>query len=340
MAYKQPDFHPVLPNITDDSMREVDADIETVRRQNAERKGRTNGSPGEEKNTAGGHENTANPNAQPGGATKPPESSTGRKIIVGVLVVVIIILLLLLIYQIYKYYNIDEVPLLPSGEPDPNGGNGPPRPRPQNSQRSNNRPPPGPGGQQPPGSYVREDGVLVIPQSTGDIPEHVRNLDNSVLSQYIKKGSNASDQRQTFVDSKENTRARNVGHKNMIQDTQNKGTPVGEMARISRIIDETRESNTETYTNGSDIPSREDILSQMHKDMADDQKRSATLESIEEQHGDNIINNFLSEGDDDTSSVNSEDGGCQFVLTKGKNIGQACGRKRSTATRCSRHRNK
>jgi hypothetical protein len=178
---------------------------------------------------------------------------------------------------------------------------------------------------------------MVIPQSTGGIPQHVRNLDNDILSQYVKKGGNASDQRQTFVDSKENSSSRNVEHKTMINDTKASNAPAGEMARISRIIDETRESNTESYTSGADIPSREDILSQMQKDMAIDQQQSATLESIEEEHGDNIINNFLLESDDDTSSIKSEDGGCQFVLTKGKNSGQMCGRKRSTETRCSRH---
>lgn len=176
--------------------------------------------------------------------------------------------------------------------------------------------------------------------STGGIPQHVRDLNDDILSQYVKKEGNVSDQRQMFVDSKENSSARNVGHKTMINDTMDNNTPVGEMARISRIIDETRESNTETYTSGADIPSREDILSQMQKDMANDQQQSATLESIEEEHGDNIINDFLSDGDDDTSSINSEDGGCQFVLTKGKNSGQLCGRKRSTETRCSRHRGK
>jgi hypothetical protein len=335
MAYKQPDFHPVLPNITDDSMREVDADMETVKRQNDARKGRTKGSQGSdaknEPNTC-----TEDPNVPLGDTTKPPESSTGRKIIVGILIVVIIVLLLLLIYQIYKYYNIDEVPLLPSG------GNGP-QPRSQitndTSPHPNTKPPPVPSGaqKQPPGGYVREDGVMVIPQSTGGIPQHVRNLDNDILSQYVKKGGNASDQRQTFVDSKENSSSRNVEHKTMINDTKASNAPAGEMARISRIIDETRESNTESYTSGADIPSREDILSQMQKDMAIDQQQSATLESIEEEHGDNIINNFLLESDDDTSSIKSEDGGCQFVLTKGKNSGQMCGRKRSTETRCSRH---
>lgn len=327
MAYKQPDFHPVLPNITDDSMREVDADIEIVRRKNDASKGRTKGSKGSEAKNEPSTGSTKDPNVPSGDTIKPPESSTGRKIIVGILIVVIIVLLLLLIYQIYKYYNADEVPLLPIGESDPNSGNGPPG---QSSQNSN-------GTSEAPGSYVREDGVIVIPHSTGGIPQHVRDLDNDILSQYVKKGANAGHQRQTFVDSKENSSARNVGHKTMINDTRTNNDQTGEMVRISRIIDETRKSNTETYTDGADIPSREDILSQLQKDMVIDQQQSATLNSIEEEYGDDIINDFLSEGEDDTSSIKSEDGGCQFVLTKGKNSGQPCGRKRSTETRCSRH---
>jgi hypothetical protein len=346
MAYKQPDFHPVLPNITDDSMMEVDADTEMVRRQNDARKGRTNDSHESDAKNKPSTESTLDTNVPPGGTPKHPESSTGRKIIVGILIVVIIVLLLLLIYQIYKYYNMDEVPLLPIGEkglsissPHAPGGSDSPK---DSSQGPNTMALSGPVGtqKQPPGSCVREDGVIVIPQSTGGIPQHVKNLDNDILSQYIKKGENASGQRQMFIDSKENASARNIGHKTMINDAMANNEPVGEMARISRIIDETRESNTETYTSEVDIPSREDILSQMQKDMVNDQQHLATLESIEEEHGNNIINDFLLEGDDDTGSIKSEDGGCQFVITKGKNSGQSCGRQRSTATRCSRHRGK
>jgi hypothetical protein len=340
MAYKQPDFHPVLPNITDDSMREVDADTETVRRQNDARKGSTNGSHVSDAKNKPGTESTQDLNVPPSGTFKPPESSTCRKIVVGILIVVIIVLLLLLIYQIYKYYNIDEVTLMPREKLDPNCGKVNSIPHPQNpGQHPNTGTLSEPSGTQKqlPGEYVRDDGVLVIPQSTSGIPQHVRDLDNDILSQYVKKGENASDQRQTFVDSKENYNARNIGHKTMTDDTKTNNEPVGEMARISRIIDETRESNTETYINGVDIPSREDILSQMQKDMAIDQQHSATLEIIEEEHGNNIINDLLLEGNDDTSSIKSEDGNCQFVLTKGKNSGQSCGRQLSTETMCSRH---
>jgi len=335
MAYKQADFQPVLPNITDDSMREVDADIEMVRRQNESHKETTKGA-SERKTRSpemGPKSGGVPPDAAAGGEQK---SSLGRKIVIGILIVVIIVLLILLIYQIYKYYTIDEVPLIPETGGGPGG---PPQP-PHRQPNGNTRTPPSPN-KQPAGSYVRDDGVVVMPQSTGGIPQSVRNLDNDVLSQYIKKGGNASIQRRE-IDAKEQTRARNIGHKSMLRDTQrNEHTASGEMARISQIIDETREAHMETYTDGSDIPSREDILQQMQKDMVRDQEQSATLESIEEEHGDNIINNFLSDGDDeDANSVKSEDGGCQFVLTKGKNMGQPCGRKRSTETRCHRHRNK
>lgn len=329
MAYKQPDFHPVLPNITDDSMREIDADMKTVKRQNDLCKGIKKDTQDSDVKNKPSTDSTAVPNVSLGDKTKNSESSTGRKIIIGILIVVIIVLLLLLIYQIYKYYN--EVPSLPRMEPDTDGVNGPPKSHPQNPNPTIE-----PKGTQ----HVREDGVIVIPQSTGGIPQHVKDLDNDILSQYANKGENAGEQRQTFIDSKENHSARNVGHKTMINDTRSNTGQAEEMDRISRIIDETRESDTETYTKGEDIPSREDILSQMQKDMVIDQQQSEKLERIEEENGDSIINNFLYECEDDTNSVKSEDGGCQFILTKGKNNGQCCGRKRSTDTRCPRHKGK
>lgn len=328
MAYKQADFKPVLPNITDDSMREVDADIEMVRRQNESRKERTKVS-SEKKTQSPGMESKS------GETRGEQKSSLGRKIVIGVLIVVIIVLLVLLIYQIYKYYTTDEVSLVQD-----TGGNsgGPPLPITGNDKKI----PPSLPDKESTGSYVCDDDVVSIPQSTGGIPQSVRNLDNDLLAQYIKKGENASIQRRG-IDAKEQTRARNTAHKSMIHDIQKEElTDSSEIARISQIIDETREAPSEIYTNDEDIPSREDIIQQMQRDMVKDQRQSATLESIEEEHNDNIINNFLSEGEDedDSISVNSEDGGCQFLLTKGKNMGQTCGRKRSTETRCNRHRNK
>ena len=322
MTYKQADFKPVLPNITDDSMREVDVDMEMVRRQNESRKGMAKELP-EEKNTS----ETESKNE---GVNVEQKSSFGRKIVIGILIVVIIVLLILLIYQIYKYYTVEEIPIVP---PDINSGKHPSPPNKSGDMKlipSSDK--------QSADSFVRNDGVMVIPQSTGGIPQSVRNLDNDFLSQYIKKEGNNNTKRKE-IDSKEQTRARNVGHMSMIQDIQTEEhTDSNEMVMISQIIDETRDAK-ETYTNTEDIPSREDILQQLQRDMAKDKRQTATLESIEEEHGNDIISNFLSD-DEDNNSVKSEDGGCQFVLTKGKNTGQTCGRKRSTETRCNRHQNK
>ena len=175
MSSKQHDFHPVLPNITDDSMKEVDADMEIIKRNNELKKYNIKSDEEKGKNTSGKNE-TEHFDEQP--------ISMGKKIIIGILIVVIIVLLILLIYQIYKYYTIDEVPLLPN----------------ENTQERRvvpldptNKTDPS----VPPNVSDNVDGKYKS-VSTGDIPDHVRNLDNNVLSQYIKKGGNATKQSQNI----------------------------------------------------------------------------------------------------------------------------------------------
>lgn len=295
MSYKQAEFQPVLPNITDDSMKEVDKDVAMV---------------GGKSSTNGESVN----DTEKQDSSKVNNSSMGRKIIIGVLIVVIIVLLILLIYQIYKYYNT-EVDIKPMRD-------------------DTSIPPP-----QPPPQPMKKE-----TRPAQGIPEDVRNLDNSILSQYIKKGDNSTQQRVDNVDSKDKNSARHVGYKSMMADIEdNSSSETIDMGHISKIIDKTRESTSSvSIVEDLEEPSREDILQQMQKDMKKDKKYSETLESIEEEYGGNVINDFLNEtetGDDsdETSSVGSDGEGCQFVLTKGKRRGQQCGRKRINETRCKRH---
>jgi hypothetical protein len=313
MTYKQPDFQPVLPNITDDSMRDVDVDTETVKRQNDAR-----------------HKfSTKTKKVEPDKSTR-DEGSMGRKIIIGILVVVIIVLIILLIYQIYKYYNVEEI--LPSSAKPYNIS---PIHIPNNSEHQTKENRPGAS------DVDNQDHMTDTIPSDGGIPEHVRNLDNDILSQYVKKGGNAYQQRQKHVE-KEPNNARHVGHNSMVCDT-NENTPISEMDRIGKIIDDARESQmTSTDTNNENIPSREDNIIQIKEDMDIDRMHTTVLHDIEEDHGDNVINTFLADDnyDNDNDSNKSEYGGCQFELLKGKNRGLQCGCKRVTDTRCIRHKDK
>ena len=329
MAYKRSEFQPVLPDITDDSMKEVDVDVEMINRKDVLRGKKKSGSEGKANVNPIDTDSVKNDHKKNSMGTPEGKSnnSLGRKIVIGILIVVIVVLVILLIYQIHKYYTTNDIP---STSGDRSEISIPPK--------NDNKIHPAPSKR--PGLYLEGTDVKPSSQSSGCIPQSVRDLDNDVLSQYIKKGGNADNQRQK-IDVKEQMRARNVEHNSMIHDTQKEELNTNDdMARISKIIDEAREAE-ETYMDNEDIPTREDMIQQIQKDMYRDQQRTVTLESIEEDN-DNIINNFLQEGndEDDNTSVKSEDGGCQFALTKGKNTGQICGRKRLTETRCHRHKNK
>lgn len=314
MSHKTSGYHPVVPNITDDSMKEVDHDVETIRRQR-DSTNTTNDAMSDVKKiddvSAGGKR-----------TNKEQEQSPTRQIIIGVLIVVIIILIILLIYQVYKYYNADEF------TPDTGDVNNTNRIHQRNGDGNVN-------------SIIEKttdtDVTCITKPSTHNIPQHVKNLDNDYLSQYIKKSDNTSKQRQGHVDHEEHQSARTIKHESMLNDTACKNTSnneKSEMSRISQIIDETHESQTSgVYTDNTDIPSREDILSDLRQDIDDDKYKSTTLPVIDEC---NVIDNFLAD-EDDSSSVKSEGCGCLFELTKGKNRGQTCGRKRINDTRCARH---
>lgn len=265
------EFHPVLPNIVDESMRDADKDIETVKKRSRQKRNADNGP-----DTQNDQENY----------------SWGRQIIIGVLVVIIIILVILLIYQIYKYYSADEIPLVPN------------RPRPTA---------PGPNVPSQP-----TDPPVVPKEQNSKIPEHVRNLDDSVLNQYINKNAK----------SKTGSNFKNVQHDILSHDSS---PPLKktidtvdrrEMDQINQIMDNTQNEN-------DDIPTREEITEMMRQGIENDKQQSASLETIEEESLDSVIDRF--EHDED---------GCQFELTKGKNRGQICGRPVFSDTRCIRHKDK
>jgi hypothetical protein len=109
---------------------------------------------------------------------------------------------------------------------------------------------------------------------------------------------------------------------------------------INDIIDSRDTSETSGI---DDIDSREDMLHGMKKDMVADKEHADNIFTIMEdqaRYNNDDFNIEVVDSDDDAGSVSSDNGGCQFILTKGKNQGVACGRKRVDDTRCSRHANK
>jgi hypothetical protein len=326
MNYIQADFQPVLPNITDDSMKEIDEDVETVRnKKNIQIK------PSINKKKETNHNNKTG-------------NSIGRKIIIGSLIIVIIILIILLIYQIYKYYNTDGVLFLPPELKTHNL---------KNTEKINTQP----------NSKLYETidsfesnkktetqsieqynkNNASITKSMGCIPENVRNLDDNLLSKYIQKEENTNQQKHNTDNYKKKNSIRDVSHESMLNDTSVVGISQSkyEMGRISEIIDDnTTLPIKEIYDDNLEIPSREELLLEIKNDMDNDKKKQKNLSDIEEENGDNVIDDFLNDDYDETSSNKSEDGGCQFELIKGKNRGHQCGRKRINGINCSRHRDK
>lgn len=299
---RQTEFHPVLPNITDDTMKGIDRDVEVERLKKMK--------------TAKNKASEANDGPPVTDPNVDDSQSWGRRIMIGVLVVIIIVLIILLIYQIYKYYTVDEIPHVPNENQTKKT---PKYPTPSQTKKTPKDP-------------------TNAQESTGDIPDHVRNLDNNVLSQFVKKGDNATLQRKN-IDSKEQNSMRRVNHRAMTRNTDENKTRSEspdavdnrEMQRISQIIDSTQNNDL-----SGEIPTREEITAMMQKDMETNKNNDLSLETIEEENK-NILNIF---DDDDTTSVKSDDGGCHFELTKGKNRGQTCGRKRISDTRCDRHKYK
>jgi hypothetical protein len=310
MSYKHEDFHPVLPNITDDSMKDVD---EMPQQQK------------DGKNTNNENISSYNKKKVDGGSYY---NSTVKKIIIGVLVVIIIILIILLIYQIYKYYNDDE-PLTQPFVNIPGGvrGTAPP-PKPPDKKNTVPTPHNNP-------EYVSS----TTNNTVGDLPRHVRDLDNDVLSRYIKKGSDVS-KKKNLHEYKEHSGAKHVEHNSMKENTVERFKHQSpDTAHIEKIIDITEESRVEPQYDDY-TPSREDDLIEMRKDMDEKDSGMAKLRSIEEETEHDIIEDFMLEDDDDIASIKSEGGGCIFELTKGKNRGQQCGRKRVDDSKCSRHKHK
>lgn len=307
-------FHPVVPNITDDSMISKTNAASVAEETARAREGRIHSD--KSKKTGASETETETETAA---APEKTESAFGRKLIIGTLIVIIIVLLILLIYQIYKYYSLDEVPLDPSRPPENRG-------------RGNQGDPPDP-------PRRSGGGSISSSSSSGRIPENVRSMDNDVLSQFVQKSGNKKEQRRT-VDRKNESRPRVVEHKEVLS-TIPEETESAEMDRIESIIDSARSSQVEVTDVDDKVPSRDDLLRQMQRDMSSE---AARIDEVEDFSGDtdSILDTFA-----ETSGVSNQDllvddssSTCRYLLTKGPNSGSPCGRRATTGGRCTRHMGK
>ena len=335
MSKTRVEFHPVIPNITDDSMREGDADTEIIHARNQQRTRATGGG----KPPVGGGK-------PPVGGGKPPagqiednfldtdgscdgngngesDSSTWvRRGLIAVMVVVIVVLVILLIYQVYCYYTSDKYDNTPTvGKTElvkPLASVCSPPIAAKAGEESAAR------------VFTHEDPDT----SFGIIPSNVRNLDNNVLRQYIEKGSNSTVQR-TVIDSRVLLRPRVVNHTNLANDTaticeidnEDEGEDElrsGELECISDILAGGRDNS------GEDPPSHEDAVGELTREMDEERdaaSAAAARSTARESDGD-IISDFEGE----------QTGGCGFTARTGKNRGSVCGKRLVTTTRCSAHR--
>lgn len=322
---KPSDFHPVVPNITDESMRERDPDVEKVKQWNEQQKLKKEVEKSNTEAEAESAEVTVNKLNTPHSNSsnkhqKQDKNSVGRSIIIGILIVVITVLVILLIYQAYKMLTTEEDPLEqppikpPGLKPGPMFTNNP------NSD----------GYDHYVGTISHKTKTKVVDDSTDnikDIPDHVRNMDNSILAQYIQKKDKNSHNINT---------SRETIHQNMMQDVVPDPSKDSEDQRVSSIIDSAM-NKEDRFTIDEKIPSRDDETMELRQSMIRDKQQRDELFTIAEE------NSYVTDGldiDIDNDSNKSESDGCQFILTKGKNKGVVCGKSRSTHDRCPRHENK
>ena len=264
-----------------------------------------------------------------GKKSKDCEKNTGnsRVRIVGIilLVCVIVVLVILLIYQVYKYCTTEApVPV------DPKRHSVKETKTPQNNNNQHE----------------------IKPKQENILPQEVRDLDNDILGQFIKKGNNSETQRES-IDLKNKNSARVVEHSAMVGnsvDYENEKDIeyTEELKRLEELTERSINSSNNPVIGEESETLREDMKKTLLEDMEKDKSSTMTLDAITEENKNNILN-MLEESDtgiyavsddDDTASTVSDNGGCDFELTKGKNKGHTCGRRRVNGIRCSRHVNK
>ena len=200
------EFQPVVPNITDESMRDLDPDVKQVKTMEERKRLQKEVNDDTPEPTFKSSENQQKSNT----SKKEVQNSVGRSIIIGVLVIVITILVILLIYQVYKMLTVEENPL----EVPPYDSNFSTNKQnyKENFEETYNMP-------NKPSGTEKEF-------SNKSIPDHVRDMDVSALSRYIKEDS-----------TRKTNQPRDITQQTMIEDITPQPNKIVEEQRVSDIID-------------------------------------------------------------------------------------------------------
>jgi cell division protein FtsL len=331
------EFHPVVPNITDDNMINAHGtpmpDPESGPQQQKQQQ---------------------QPQPQP-----QPKKSFGKIVVISILIVIIIVLLLLLIYQIYKYCSTDDIVDVNTKNDKPHK-NGYAKNESAEYNKTNKE-------TRDARDAVRQFNSLktntTANTNTGasqTLPTFVSNTDNSVLSQFIQKNKNTQSQKNT---SNGKTSARVISHNTSLQaiseESDRDEKTRDEKNRIAVIIDNAMESQTDLTHTDDITPDTDDLVNGMRDDMESDKKNSAYVQMMGNDP-DTLIDDFTNsmsgydvDVDDDADGGDGGDGDdasysddppvndiCSFILTRGTNTGNKCGRASSSKNRCTRHLNK
>lgn len=238
--------------------------------------------------------------------TQQKKITLAKKVFMVLLSVVILILIVILIYQIYIYYNdgFEEEP-----------------PKPPKYRKKTNL----------------NNAKNSIPKKEETIiPDSVKNMDDDVLSQFIKKDKSKKEV---------------LNYKNIVSDKNKKSALDGLMVDDSDNSISLDKSDTDYINELIDVdnkfidklPSKKDMVKMMNDEMKseiNDENRVLHPRGSVEPNNINDIVNIAEEIDEEETPEEGYDT-CIFNLTMGKNAGKECGRKTVGGNNhCQRHLNK
>ena len=236
----------------------------------------------------------------------------GKKILIGSLIVAIIILVIILMYQLYLYFAESKRKKELANKP-PDIKNKPPDPRtqehyytePVNKDRSQ-LPPRRPPRESPSSKHWIKKQQTIPKPNERFIPEHIRDLDDDALRQYVKAPKqqhsrpNVNEVRQLQQQSLTENVVKQLSNSDLIDQK--------ELEQLQSMCDE-------TFID--DELSRGDMLDELKKEMDEDvsQGELADLE-IEDRQG------------------------CQHIMVSCRRKGERCGKSVVSGGRCSLHKYK
>lgn len=292
-------FHPVVPNITDDSMIPKDKEIDYARRQSNKDKEKD-----KEKSNDGNSDKTKSDKTT-------PEGSFGRKVIIGILIVIIVVLLILLIYQIYKYYSEDVVSQAQHKRYQNNIPEYTKKPDPPKESES---------GRLPDNVRNMDNDILSqFVQKNGNAKQQ-----HDIIDSKIEHGARMSSYNTALSSIPETSNTESIRIEEIIDNARHGQTEV------------TPDDDDETFDKGNILRQMKRDMTQESSHMDTVSKFTGDTDCIIDMFSAQDCDGDGSVGSDNDES-NEASAGCAFVLTRGNNAGTQCGRVLSTADRCTRH---